>query len=49
MLYQNYRKVTSPSNPADKYALSNMIDTIMCVNEVKDGISWQDLEEKLRR
>ena len=43
----HYRKVTSPLNPADKYALSNMIDTIMCMDEVKGGISWTDLEEKL--
>lgn len=43
----HYRKVTSPSNPADKYALSNMIDTIMCLDEVKDGISWTELEKRL--
>ena len=43
----HYRKVTSPLNPADKYALSNMIDTIMCMDEVKGGISWTDLEAKL--
>ena len=43
----HYRKATSPSNPAAKYALSNMIDTIMCMDEVKGGISWMDLEYKL--
>ena len=44
----HYRNVTSPRNPMDKYALSNMIDTIMSIEEVRAGMDWAELEPKLK-